>query len=314
MLNRIRDFLLLFPASSFKKLLGGVAVLVLILFPIGIFSVNKIDDNLDFGKNSVDPASASKSVAVAVQLIDREINQHEWTANDPFFRPGAWLERMPAFQKGIISAVSRFAIEMGDQIGRTRGSSQIDADLDKAAGMLKYPPDVWVYNFSVSIFPTASSERQYLGAMKALQRYNTRLARGEAVFERRADNLQATLDRIALDLGAASAGLANSVTDPSLLDTNADVLFYDVKGRMYAYYLLLEGLKLDYHDIIVEKQLSQAWDEMEKSLAEGANLNVFFVLNNKPDSQLLPNHLSAMGFYLLRSRTQLKEITNILLK
>ncbi len=29
---------------------------------------------------------------------------------------------------------------------------------------------------------------------------------------------------------------------------------------------------------------------------------------------LWPNHLTAQGFYLLRARTQLRELTNILLK
>jgi hypothetical protein len=221
---------------------------------------------------------------------------------------------MPAYQKGIISAISRFAIEMGDQIGRARGSSQIDNDLDKAAGLLKYPPDVWFWNFSVSLIPTASSEKQYLGAMKALHRYNNRLAEGKAVYERRADNLQATLERIELDLGSASAALANRIHDPLLIDTNADVLFYDVKGRMYAYTLILEGLRQDFAQVIEEKQLGEAWKQMDSSMADGANLNTFLVFNNKPDSQFFPNHLTAMGFYLLRARTQMKEVSNILLK
>jgi hypothetical protein len=265
-------------------------------------------------KIAVDKNAASKSVAVAIHLIDREINQHEWTANDPFFRPGAWLDRMPAYQKGIVSAISRFAVELGDQIGRTRGSSQIDSDLDKAAGLLKYPPDVWFWNFSVSLIPTASSEKQYLGAMKALTRYNNRLADNKAVFEHRADNLQATLERIESDLGSASAALANRIHDPLILDTDADLLYYDVKGRMYAYTLILEGLRQDFAQVIEEKQLNQSWNEMQTSMADGANLNTFFVYNNAPDSQFLPNHLTAMGFYLLRARTQMKEVSNILLK
>lgn len=314
MLTRLREFLFLLPEGLLKKVFPALTVLILVLFPVGMIYVNHIDDNLDFGKKSVDKNAASKSVAVAINLIDREINQHEWTANDPFFRPGAWLDRMPAYQKGIISAISRFAIEMGDQIGRTRGSSQIDPDLDKAAGLLKYPPDVWFWNFSVSFIPTASSEKQYLGAMKALHRYNNRLSDGKAVFEHRADNLQATMERIELDLGSASAALANRIQNPGMFDTSADVVFYDVKGRMYAYTLLLEGLRQDFAQVIAEKQLGQSWDQMHESMADGANLNDFFVFNNAPDSQFLPNHLTAMGFYLLRARTQMKEITNILLK
>jgi hypothetical protein len=38
------------------------------------------------------------------------------------------------------------------------------------------------------------------------------------------------------------------------------------------------------------------------------------VVNGDPAGQLLPSHLAAQGFFLLRARTQLKEVTNILLK
>ena len=38
------------------------------------------------------------------------------------------------------------------------------------------------------------------------------------------------------------------------------------------------------------------------------------IVNGKPDGQLQPNHLAVQGFYLLRARTQLREISNILLK
>jgi hypothetical protein len=38
------------------------------------------------------------------------------------------------------------------------------------------------------------------------------------------------------------------------------------------------------------------------------------VVNGAPDAQAVPSHLAAQGFYLLRARTKLREITNILLK
>src|SRR3546814_5528879 len=92
---------------------------------------------------------------------------------------------------------------MTDQIGRTRGSSEADRDLDKAAGLLKFPGDVWIYDLSTSFLPTASSESQYRSARRALLAYNDRLAAGQAIFERRADNLLGTIERIAADLGSA---------------------------------------------------------------------------------------------------------------
>jgi len=50
------------------------------------------------------------------------------------------------------------------------------------------------------------------------------------------------------------------------------------------------------------------------SMRTAAVLQPFVVVNGAPDSQFMPSHLATQGFYLLRARTQLKEIGNILLK
>ena len=73
--------------------------------------------------------------------------------------------------QGVIYALSRFAIEMSDQIGRTRGSSEVDKNLDKAAGLLKYPGDIWVFDLSTSLMPTATS-KAISGRARELLAYN----------------------------------------------------------------------------------------------------------------------------------------------
>jgi len=164
--------------------------------------------------------------------------------------------------------------------------------------------------------PRASSEAQYREARKALLSYNRRLAAGDAVFERRGDNLMATLDRIALDIGSSSAALDRAVVESSggFIDFSADDQFYNVKGQLYAYYLLLKALGHDFDKLITERELNGAWEQMLDSLHKAAMLSPMVVVNGSPDGQLLPTHLAAQGFYLLRARTQLREITNILLK
>ncbi|MGH6919538.1 MAG: DUF2333 family protein, partial [Geminicoccaceae bacterium] len=232
-----------------------------------------------------------------------------------FFMPGSMLDNMPAFQQGIIAGLSRFAIELADQIARTRGSSQVDPDLNTAAGLLRYPGTIWIFDLSTSLAPTASSESQYRRAMTALRDYNQRLAQGDAVFESRSDNLLETLNRIAADIGSSSAALDEHLAQSGFgLDFQADDLFYAVKGRVYAYYLLLRELGVDYARVIQERDLGSAWAQMLESFRAAATLQPWFVVNGAPDSQLLPSHLAAQGFFLLRARTQLREISNILLK
>lgn len=302
---------------SWKPIVLILLFIAVAYYPVGMFMINNIEDDVNFtpsGENVV--AGGSKAVDMMAGLIDREINVNRWTANDPFFMPSAALDNMPNYQQGIISALARFSFELTDQIGRTRGSSQTDPDLQEAAGLLQYSGTKWAWDPSVSWLPTAASEEQYEKARKSLISYNKRLAEGKAVFEKRADNLLATLDRIALDIGSSTAAIDQHIDENagSFIDFKADDLFYDIKGQSYGYYLILKSLAQDYETLIKERELANAWAQMLSSLKSVVELNPIVVVNAAPDSQFLPNHLAAQGFYVLRARAQLQEISNILLK
>lgn len=307
-------------SGSKRPVIGlGIIILVLLLlyYPIGMILSHEIADDpeFDIAPESLEPGQ-SKAAAVVAALIDREINDVGWVANDPFFMPSSLLDNMPAYQQGIVSALARFAFELADQIGRSRGSSQVDPDLKDVSGLLQYSGEVWIWDLSVGLTPTAPSERQYEKARKALESYNRRLAAGDAVFERRADNLLATLDRMALDLGSSSAVIDRQISERSsdFIDTQADDLFYSVKGQAYAYYLILRALQDDFADVIVERDLEAVYGQMLESMKRIIMLDPLVVTNGEPDGFAPNSHLAAQGFYLLRARTQLREITNILLK
>lgn len=292
-----------------------ILFIALIYYPIGMVWVHNIDDSEKFSAESYNIDGGSHTVAMAIALIDRETNKNRWVASDPFFFPGAMLTRMPAFQRGIMSSLSRFSIEMYDHIGRTRGSSQADPDLQKANGLLNYSPSVWMFDFSTSWWPTTSSPTQYKAGMEALKTYNQRLAKGQAVFDRRADNLIETINRMASDLGASTGSIAQFVETRSGMSFSGSAdLFYHTKGRLYGNYLILRELQVDFADIIKEKQLESVWSQMLESFRDGMRLHNFLVINAQPDSQFFPNHLATQGFFVMRARTQLYEITNILLK
>jgi hypothetical protein len=300
--------------SRLGRFIPAFLFLLLILFAGAMLYVSKIDDNTQFTPQAR-TENGSYAVDMAAALIDREVNTYGWTANDPFFMPGHWLDNMPNYQQGIIYALARFTLEMSDQIGRARGSSQVDADLDRAAGLLKYPGTVWLVNWRVSWLPTASSEAQYKAARTALLDYNRKVANGQAIFDKRADSLQVVLDRIAADLGSQSAAISTHIeTESGLFDMQVDDIFYATKGRLYAYSKLLEALGEDFKPLIQERQLQSVWDQTLSSLQEAASLSPPIILSGKPDSLILPSHLSAQGFFLMRARTGLHEISAILQK
>jgi len=293
-----------------------IAALMLLYYPVGMALIHTIDDDPAYFADAEVPAKSSRAIALAAALVDREINGHPWVANDPFFLPSAALDNMPNFQQGIVAALARFAVESRDLLGRTRGSSQVDPDLERAASLLQYSGKVWVWDPSVSWLPTATSEQQYQSAVTALERYNDRLAGGSAVFDRRADNLIGTLDRIAADLGSASAATDERIAEdaPILFDFISDDIYYRNKGLLYGYFLLLRELGRDYAELLAERRLQTAWGQMLHSFEEAATLQPIVVVNGAPASQALPSHLASQGFYLLRARVQVREVGNILLK
>ena len=298
------------------KWLGVLLLAVIVLYyPVGMVLTHKINDDTSFAAPPVEPG-ASQAVALAAALIDREVNKTAWPANDPFFLPGWALDNMPNYQRGMLGALKRFAIELQDQIGRNRGTSSADPDLQAATSALNYSPTAWVWNPSISLMPTVTSEAQYRQGMRALLSYNARLAKGTAVFERRTDNLVATLDRIGKDLGAASERTNQQIDESSgsWIDFYADDVFYQNKGLLYADALLLRDLGKDFGDILKEKGAQQIWDRMVDSMLEGAQLRPWIVINGRPDALMQPNHLAAQGFYLIRARAQLEELNDVLIK
>lgn len=301
-----------------KRILLTLPLVIFFYYLIGMVLVENINDDKNFGSDVLaETSQGSQAVAMSIAMINREINDHAWVSNDPWFKPGSILDNMAHFQKGLISANAIFAIELKDQLSRTRGSSQVDPNLQEVASGINYSPDKWYWDPAISLFLfVAPAEKQYNSALRNLKTYNDRLAKGEASFERRADNLLSTLDKIALDLGSSSDAIAKKIDNGigCVLDTKADDLFYDVKGRTYAYWLILKGLRIDFGKVISDKDIASSWDLLEQSLAGLIDLDPMVVSNCDADDFLFQNHLSAQGFYLLRARTQLKEITNILFK
>jgi hypothetical protein len=291
-----------------------VAAIIFVYYIVfGLAFYQKIDDRADFAPTTrIEGGSAAVDMAAA--LITREVDTHSWVANDPWFVPSAWLTRTPAYQQGIIYGLSRFAIAMKDQLARQRGSSSVDPDLDKAAGFLSYAGDIWVFNLKTSILPTATSEQQYRGARDQLLSFNNRLAQGQATLDRRTDNLQATLESMAGDLGSQSALISEHIekNGGGLLEFDSNRVYFGTKGRLYAYYLILKELGQDFAPILKERNIESLWANMLQSLLDASQLHPLIIFNGKGDSQFLPCHLCGQGFWLLRARTQLREISNIL--
>ncbi len=274
-------------------------------YAIGIALTHTIDDSLEPVDAVVVPAGGSHGVAVAEALVRREIEGNGWVANDPWFRPCTFCDNMANYQSGMVAALARFT-----QAVETLNGGGADEDLSQAASLTE-PPDLWVWEPSRSPWPQASSEALYLNAAAALGRYNTRLSEGSAVFDRGPTGLFRLVNASADDLSAAITSLSTAIRDTRgglLFDWRSDDLFYRTKGQAYGHAMVLRALARDFKAILSEKAIESDLQNAVALLDQVVAMKPWIVVNARPDSQLLPNHLTTQGFYLLQAEAALRDL------
>lgn len=279
-------------------------------------------------KNAQSSAAAEKTcrrsmlVDATANLVDFNVNQNAWISSMLLYKLGlfglAWdrtpyFDNKAAFQRGVHQAVQRTSVELVDNLGRVRGTSQADKNLEKARGDIQFNEVTWYFSFS-PFGLTTPSPSFYRSAIKDLRRFNDRLEKCDALFDARADNLLQFLDRIAKDIGGTSAVLRERSENYSSgwFDTRADDRFWFAYGQLYAYYGILTATRTDFADVIKDRSLEAIWDELEDQLKASLNIQPAIISNGAEAGWIMPSHLATLGFYVLRVRSNLVEIRLVL--
>jgi len=271
-------------------------------------------------QNTTQACQRSAIVDISAYLVDFNVNQNAWISSMlaskmGFFgvpwRNTPFLDNKAAFQLGINQVMRRTTTELVDSLGRVRGTSQIDQNLQNARTNLAWREEAWYIGRHG---PTRATPSVYREAIGNLRTFNEQLAKCQATFDARADNLLAFLDRIAGDIGSTSDILRVQIeqSDAGWFDPRADDRFWFAYGQLYAYYGILKATHLDFNAVINERNLRQIWDNMESQLRTSLDMQPWIISNGNESSFLFPSHLATMGFNLLRVRSQLVEIRGIL--
>lgn len=298
------------PRHWLRAVLAALVLGVLIYYLGGALVVHTIDDDLTFTPEPV-TAQQSQSVDMAARLIAREVSTHHWTANDPFFLPGAILDNMPNYQQGIIAGVSGFVAALQGITAQDNGRT--DPRLDLAASMLSWPGTVWMFNPEVSWWPIAAAEEQYQKATEALLLFNQTLGDTNGL-PRRGEDLILLLDWLIQDLDLLSRISAEHLDETAdiWMDFDGDDLFYFAKGRLYADGMLLHYIGQDYATTLRHKVLESPWQELTTAVQDISVLNPLMVSRGDADS-LWPNHIVAQAYLMLRAKELAESIRKSLM-
>jgi hypothetical protein len=74
----------------------------------------------------------------------------------------------------------------------------------------------------------------------------------------------------------------------------------------------MKGAQADFEDVIKEKHLGNLWDTMDSQFVSALRIQPFIIANGREDGWIMPTHLTTMGFYVLRVRSNMVEISNVL--
>ncbi|MCH8684018.1 hypothetical protein [Pedomonas mirosovicensis] len=281
-----------------------VIVFLVLYFGLGGLLSSTIDDNMAFRPAEADLSpGGSVAVGMASAVLDRELNEHGWKADDPWFYPTALLDNMPAWQRGLRLGVLRFVASL-------QSLQAEDPDLARAAQALDYPPDRWWIGTNWPWVRTASAS-SYREAVEAIRSYNAHVAGGRVTLTRDAATLATLLDRMADTLAESEEMLGQHVSgDETAQDKRLgnDEMFYTVRGEAYASLLILGGLREDFEPLIRQRQLAARWATMARSLETVVALDPLIVTAGDPGSFLIKNHLMEQGFALQRTEQQIRAL------
>lgn len=296
-----------FFGKNWQKILLLAVVGILAYYPVSVFFSEEIDrsETIKFD-NLVE--EQSQGVEMMSFLLNREINEHLWVPNLPYFFPASCLDNMPNFQMGILQALVVVAEVLPQQVSFLEGGDYAV----NIAKLLDYPADVWILANDENFRIAPSSTRKYRKALKLLRRLNEDLGSGKAVLDRDITSVASIVESVDKVLKKSLKKIDDEVREGEngWFDTKVDDVFYFSVGQVYACALILEKFGQDYKKVLADNDIYQEWTTLIRTLQKAASISPKIVVNGELDDALKANHPVYMGYYIAKARNILGEIND----
>jgi hypothetical protein len=283
----------------------------MVYYPIGGLLINDTSKRIDA---IIKPGTAleSNTLNMMAFIIDDEVNQKLWTPNLPFFFPSYFLVNMPNMQLGVISALGNFSTAFSRIPGHQ--TSLKDQPLSQIAKRLNYPGTIWLFAPDSTLSTAPSANSQYRQARRLIIAYNRSLVAGTSTFNKNPSDLTFLLRRINQDITASNRTLEKLIREESsnFFGSRPSGPFHFHQGKIYAYFMLLRALGMDYQGIIVGSDLYPTWVKMLKHLEDGSNLSPRIVRNGDMNSITAPNHLAYLSLHTVSAQKYMLNIISTL--
>ncbi len=246
--------------------------------------------------------------------------------------PGVLLDNIPSFEYGALIMLRDATSALRNHFTRDQSQSDEDPDLKIAEPYFYYEHDSWAL---------PSTEAEYQKGIDALHKYMARLQTyggnvKRAQFYSRADNLWQYTEVVIKRLGNLSTRLSAStagaefipgleVIEPNVAVRSAKVaplgqtpwleidnVFYEARGSSWALLHILKAVKIDFHDILLDKRAMNTVDIMIKALENALAPTLSPVVLNGSGYGLFANYSLSMATYIARANAAALDLRDIM--
>lgn len=262
-------------------------------YPLAMVLSHKVDDRPVILSNLT--PWASPEAGTALTLIGRELTGAGWAEDRPFWHPQARLTALPAWQDGLISAMSDYAMLMSGLATDAEGNA--DRDL-AAAGRLLTP------TIETEVTPRLNA------AAEALQRYDGRLSRGLASAPTGRDSFAARLGLFTTWAADGQERLrASARTAEAWPAAREDIeAIYSARAHAHVAAQLLAAAVSENPDLVASRPVAEARDRAMAAWDRAARFNPIFVTSQAGTSRFLSDHPATMAFYMLEAEEATRDL------
>jgi len=251
--------------------------------------------------------------------------------------PGVFLDNIRSWEYGALIMLRDGTTALRNHFARNQSQSIEDKDLALAEPYFYYEPNSWAL---------PSSESEYDKGVKSLHVYMKRLyaptgKQRRAQFYSRSDNLWTYLEVVIKRLGGLStqltassdrfAGAAGILYDPSgqkapenlgertkgvgrtpwLLIDN---VFYRARGASWALLHILQAIKVDFEDIILDKRAMNTLDNMIHALENALTPIMSPMILSGDGFGMFANYSLSMANYIARANAAALDLRDLMNK
>lgn len=284
----------------------GIICTVFLYYPIGGWMIHNTDTPIYEPKNQNNNLHVIDAIS---HLVNQEVRQKIWTPNLPIIFPSYFLDNMPNFQLGVISAISTTANGL-KQLKYNFVNTTVKDDLNEAAELFQYPGTVWLISPQNHLLPATSSNTQYKKAKRKLDNVNKEIANNRAAIPFSDDNFAIMISYIKKDLNALIKTNASYVRENqnSFFDFKVDDVFYFSFGKIYAYSQISKAIGYDFKEILIKHDIYQYWTQFLNLLEQPLKIEPLIVRNAPLNSSFAPNHLTVTNYFIANAVNYLNNI------